>query len=74
MLPPHLAYYLSPSLGKPEARLACLGPPLVTLDRQGKLQMGAGKKGGKVEATFQVAPNKGWLEIAKNFERLYLSF
>jgi hypothetical protein len=36
--------------------------------------MGAGKNEGKVEATFQVAPNKGWLETAKNFERLYLSF
>jgi len=36
--------------------------------------MGAVKNEGKVEATFQVAPNKGWLETAKNFERLYLSF
>ncbi len=37
--------------------------------------MGEGKKGGgEVEATFQVAPNKGRLEMAENFERLYLSF
>jgi hypothetical protein len=66
--------YLSPSLGKPEARLACLGPPLVALDRQGWLQMGEGKNGGKAEATFQVPPYKGRLEMAENFERLYLSF
>jgi len=37
--------YLSPSLGKPEASLACLGPPLVALDRQGWLQMAGGKNG-----------------------------
>ncbi len=30
--------------------------------------MGEGKKRGKVEATFQVAPNKGRLEMAENFE------
>ena len=30
--------------------------------------MGEGKNGGKVEATFQVAPNKGRLEMAKNFD------
>ncbi len=37
----------------------------MALDRQGELQIGVGKNGGKVEATFQVAFNKGWLEIAK---------
>jgi hypothetical protein len=36
--------------------------------------MGEGKNGEKMEGTFQVAPNKGRLEMAKNFEHLYLSF
>jgi len=31
-----------------------------------------GKNGGKVEATFQVASNKGWLEIAKTLN-IYIS-
>ncbi len=44
----------------------------MALDRQGLLQIGVGKNGGKVEATFQVASNKGWLEIAKTLN-IYIS-